>query len=209
MAVGGSKALFGPACEAAAACCCHFQPQPDRGLRAEPSSLSLPPNPYASPTLDLCRRRTRFPLLHDLPDTMSSARLPLLDTSTTLFSIDDEDDDEHTPTTSRGPAASRPVLSTQNSSSSRPPPTEGCIAPYSDDAADALAAGGESHELRSVSPMYGGGLRSTVQSRELGARDASSFVPDSRFPARTLTFWCSCMGGRRVRARRRGARSLV
>lgn len=108
---------------------------------------------------------------------MSAARLPLLDTSTTFFSLDDEEDDEHTPTTSRGPSAallssSRPILSTRSStgSSRQPAAGGGYVAPYSDDA-NVLAVGGESLELRSVSPMYGAGLRSTVQSRELGAYD--------------------------------------
>lgn len=99
----------------------------------------------------------------------SSTRLPLLDTTSTLFSIDDGDDDESTPTSRDPPPNARPALSTAHSSSSGGGRTQGYMAPYSDDADRTADGPGESVELRSVSPMYGSGLRSTVQSRELGA----------------------------------------
>lgn len=109
----------------------------------------------------------------------STARLPLLNTSSVLFSLDDDDDDS-TPT-AREPlqSASRPPLSTRSSDGVRGGQT---LAPYSDDASEGWnGEAGEAVELRSVSPAYG--MRSTVQSRELGA----SLAP--LLPSFSLALW--------------------
>lgn len=129
----------------------------------------------------LTATQARYPLVvrrssRAMPSSSSSstARLPLLDTSSVLFSLDDDDDS--TPT-AREPlqSASRPPLSTRSSDGVRGGQT---LAPYSDDASEGWnGEAGEAVELRSVSPAYG--MRSTVQSRELGASFASLLLSRS------------------------------